>query len=142
MFKPYEYLPHTADVRFRAHGKSLEDVFANSALALENIMIDTKKVEPLIERKIQVQAKEPERMLFEFLGRLLFLLDAEGFVLNKISKIQIERKGAKYILDAIALGDEMSDKYETHTQVKAITYNEMSVKEEKGMWTVTAVADV
>lgn len=140
--KPYEYLPHTADVRFRAYGRTLEEAFSNSALAMENIMLDTKKVVPNIERKIQVRAKEPERLLFEFLGRLLFLLDAENFVLNKIGTIKISRKGAQYILDAVAVGDEISEKYETMTQVKAITYNEMSVKEEKGIWVVSAVTDV
>lgn len=140
--KPYEYLPHTADVRFRAYGRTLEEAFSNSALAMENIMLDTKKVVPNIERKIQVRAKEPERLLFEFLGRLLFLLDAENFVLNKIGTIKISRKGAQYILDAVAVGDELSKKYETMTQVKAITYNEMSIKEEKGIWVVSAVTDV
>lgn len=142
MFKPYEYLPHTADVRFRAYGRTLEEAFSNSALAMFNIMLDTKKVAPKIERKIQVQAKEPGRLLFEFLGRFLFLLDAENFVLNKIATLKISRKGAKYILDAVAVGDELSEKYETLTQVKAITYNEMEIKEEKGTWVVNAVADV
>lgn len=140
--KPYEYIPHTADVRFRAYGRTLEEAFSTSAIAMFNIMIDTKKVMPKIERKIQVRAKDEVRLLFEFLGRFLFLLDAENFVLHEVSKIKIDRKGAQYILDAIAVGDDLSEGYETHTQVKAITYNEMEIKQVNSQWVVTAVVDV
>ena len=41
--KQYEYLEHTADVKFLAYGKTLEEVFENAALAMFNVMIDTEK---------------------------------------------------------------------------------------------------
>jgi SHS2 domain-containing protein len=40
----YEYLEHTADVRFRAYGKSLEQAFENAALAMLNVMVETCSV--------------------------------------------------------------------------------------------------
>lgn len=140
--KQYEYFPHTADMRFRAYGRTLEEAFANAALAMFNIMLETKKVKPVLERKISVCAKDKESLLFDFLGKFLFLLDSENFALNKVESITIEKKEDAYFLNAVILGDELSEKYETKTQVKAITYNEMQIRQEKGIWAVNAVVDV
>src|SRR3990167_5746374 len=41
----YKFLPHTADIIFEAYGKTLESLFENSALALEEIMVDIKTLE-------------------------------------------------------------------------------------------------
>ena len=40
----HKFLPHTADVKFRAYGKSLEEAFSNAALALTEVIADPKKV--------------------------------------------------------------------------------------------------
>ena len=40
----FEYLDHTADVKFRAYGDSLEKAFGNAALAMFNVMVDTSGV--------------------------------------------------------------------------------------------------
>ncbi|MCK5233428.1 MAG: archease [Candidatus Aenigmarchaeota archaeon] len=140
--KQYEYFPHTADMRFRAYGKTLEDAFKNASLAMFNIMLETKEVEPTLKRKISVQAKDKESLLFDFLGKFLFLLDSENFALNKVESITIKKKEDTYFLESVILGDELSEKYETKTQVKAITYNEMQIKHENGIWTINAVVDV
>ena len=38
----FKFLAHTADRKFQAFGKTLEEVFENSALALFNIVYDEK----------------------------------------------------------------------------------------------------
>jgi len=132
----YEYLEHTADIKFRAYGKSLGEVFSNSALALKNAMFDGK-VKGKISKKILVKGKDNERLLFEFLEELLVLLDAEDFLLSKVKSIKIEDGS----LEAEFVGDKALD-YDIHIVVKAITYNEMFVKKEKDKYVAQVVVDV
>ncbi|MEM4115299.1 MAG: archease, partial [Saccharolobus sp.] len=40
---PFEFFDHTADIGIRAYGRSLEEAFANAALAVFEIMTDTSK---------------------------------------------------------------------------------------------------
>ncbi len=40
----FEYLEHTADVYIRAYGKTMEEAYANSALAMFEVMTDTDKI--------------------------------------------------------------------------------------------------
>ena len=55
--------------------------------------------------------------------------------------MKIEKKKELYTLKCTALGDFAAN-YETHGDVKAPTYNEMSIKEEKGKFTIRAVVDI
>lgn len=132
----YKYLEHTADIKFKAYGRSLEEVFSNSALAMTNSMFDGK-VKGKVSKKVKVKGKDNERMLFEFLEELLFLLDSEDFILSKVKSIKI-KDGE---LEAEFVGDKASD-YDIHIIVKAITYNEMFVKKEKDKYVAQVVLDV
>lgn len=137
----YRFLEHTADAKFRAFGKTTEEAFSNAALAMFSIMAKTEKIKAEIEKEIIVKGDDLKSLLYGFLEELLFLMDSEGFVLNKIKKIKI-KKNRKYKLEAIAVGDVISDKYELHGEVKAVTYNEMEIKKEKDKIMVQVVVDL
>lgn len=139
--KKYEFLEHTADAKFRAYGKTLEEAFGNAALAMYSIMVDTEKVKPKIKKEIKVDGTDEKSLLYNFLEEFLFILDVENFLLNKIKKIKITKKKQKYYIKAEAYGDK-AENYETHGDVKAVTYNEMEIKKEKKRCVVQVVLDI
>ncbi len=121
----YKFLEHTADAKFQAFGKSLEEAFSNAALAVMSIMIDPKKVNPKITKEVNVKGNDKESLLYNFLEELLILLDTENFILNNVKELKIKGNSLK----ANLIGDELNNKYELKSDVKAITYNEMFIKE-------------
>jgi len=124
----YKFLEHKADAKFQAFGKTLEEAFGNAALAMFSLMTDIKKVKGKTEKKIKVHGHDKKALLYNFLEELLFLLDKDSFLLSKIKKIKIiDNK-----LEAIVVGDKVGN-YETHGEVKAVTYNEMEIKEKPYM---------
>ena len=72
----FKFLEHTADIKFQAFGKSIEEVFENSTLAMFNSMYDGK-VKNKKSFKINVKGNDFEREFYNFLEELLFLLDSE-----------------------------------------------------------------
>ncbi len=140
MEKKFKFIEHTADIKFQAFGKSLEDAFKNSALAMFNAMHDGKVKEKNIA-KIKAEGKDFESLLYNFLEEFLVLFDSEGFFLSKIKKIKIDKKNFK--VEAEAVGDD-AENYEMHADVKAVTYNDMFVRYDKnsGKWIIQAVLDV
>lgn len=132
----FKFLEHTADIKFQAFGKTMEEAFKNSALAMTNSMFDGK-VKKKITKTIKVTGKDNERLLYEFLEEFLVLLDSENFLLSEIKKIKIKDNK----LEAEIIGDNALD-YEVHIVVKAITYNEMFVRSEKNKWVTQVVLDV
>lgn len=137
MIMKYKFLPHTADVKFQAYGKSLEEAFINSAAALKETISGKIKVKARIGRKIKVKGKDNEALLYNFLEEFLYLLDSQRFLLSKVKKIKIN--DGKLICEV--LGDKASS-YKFTNDVKAVTYNEMFVKKEKGRFIIQVVLDV
>ena len=62
--------------------------------------------------------------------------------MNHVEEVVIHKKEKKYFIEAIAVGDRYSDEYEAHGDIKAITYNEMDIKEEKDKVMVQVVLDL
>ena len=52
----FEFFDVTADVGYRAYGKTMNDAFSNAALALFEVMTDTSNIKPLMEQFSQVIA--------------------------------------------------------------------------------------
>ena len=64
-------------------------------------------------------------------------------MISKINKLEIreDNKNKKYVLKAEITGDKASN-YKFVNNVKAITYNQMDISEEKGKTTIIYVLDV
>ncbi|MBM3234046.1 archease [Candidatus Pacearchaeota archaeon] len=133
----YKFLEHTADVKFQAYGKSLNEAFENSALALVEIMTKKTKIKSRLKKKIKVSGKDNSSLLYNFLEEFLFLYDSQSFVLSKINKIKI--KGDK--IEAEVYGDNAGN-YKISQDVKAVTYNSMFVKKLGNKFVAQVVLDV
>ena len=154
----YEFLPHTADVKFRAYGKTMEEAFSNAALALTAVITDPAKIEANVEKKIEVESEDEKALLYDFLEQFLILLDTEGFLLNSVKELKIEKNetrkeqssfvsqkssiSVKLKLKAVIVGDTELEKYETETHIKAVTYQEMEIKKEKDKVMVQVILDL
>jgi SHS2 domain-containing protein len=127
--KKYTFLPHTADIKFQANGKTIEKAFENSALALKQVITNNQKIKQNKTRKIKIQAKDYENLLYDFLEEFLFLLDSKGFLLSKIQELKIIKKKSRkneLILTSKIIGDNAKN-YKISNQVKAITFNQMKI---------------
>ena len=140
--KPYIYLPHTADTKFRAYGASLEEAFKNAAYAMTDIMTDHTKIDPNMKRKISIVSENYESLLYDFLEQIIVLIDTHGFLLREVKKIRIYEKKKKIILIAYLRGDKYTRRYDTKTTIKAVTYQEMEIKIEKDKVTLQVVVDI
>ena len=58
----YKFLPHTADLKFRAYGKTIEEAFINAGYAIKSI-ISKKKVKQFIKKSIKIQGNDIENLM-------------------------------------------------------------------------------
>ncbi|MFH1649102.1 MAG: archease [Candidatus Woesearchaeota archaeon] len=130
MTKPFELLDHTADLKIVANGKSMEEAFSNAAKGMYSYMADIKKIKPKVQKKIAVKANKLTTLLYEFLEELLVLTDTDNLLFSEMENMKIEKKKDIIHLTCIAKGDDFRN-YETHGDVKSITYSEMEIDETK-----------
>ena len=130
----------SGDFAFEARGESLEELFSSSAEACFYAMTDLDKVDASTSRSFDVEAGNIDDLLFSFLAELIYLKDTEKLF---FSKFQIKIDGKKCALNAVARGERIDyNKHEIKTDVKAVTYHGLCVKQEEGTFKVRIILDL
>jgi len=137
----FEYLEHTADLKFRAFGKTKKELIENCGKALCNAIIDSEKVEEKGKGIIAVQAENFEQALFDFLKEVLFQVETQEIIFSEF-KVKELKEEKKVFLKVEASGEKINlDKHEVKTEIKAITKHGFKV-EKKDKWTAEVLVDV
>jgi len=83
MARAFEILEHPADVGFLAYGATLNELFANSALAMISLACEVEGVRETEQRKIEAAGEDVESLLYAWLSEVLAVMDAERLVLRR-----------------------------------------------------------
>jgi SHS2 domain-containing protein len=141
MEQKFKFLDHTSDAKFQAYGRTMEEAFANAALATASLMWDVRTIARTVRRKVRARGQDLEQLLLHFLEEIIYLAEAKAFLLGLAEEIEIENNAEGYRLKAVFSGDTNSDKYDIYGEVKAITYNEMKIEENDHI-TLQVVVDI
>ena len=138
----FEYLDHTADVQLHAWGATLEEAFQNCALAMFNYMTPLSGIARGPERRsYRMEAHDLKSLLFAYLDELLFTFSTEMFVPKAVTISKLDRAGWK--IEAEGVGELFEQgRHRQGTEVKAITYSMMEVKETEGRAEVWVIVDI
>jgi SHS2 domain-containing protein len=130
----------TADVAFVAYGKDLNELFANAALAMFEVMINTKQVKPKIVKKVKIKGNDLQSLMFNWLNELLVYVDRDNIAFSGFN-VKIDEKNVE--LQAECRGEKIkSEKHELKTAVKAATYHKMEIKKVNGIWKAQVILDI
>lgn len=138
----YRFLEHMTDAVIEAYGDTLEEAFEQAGRGLNDTMIDLKDVRPDRELKIEAEGHDLESLLFDWLDKVMLILVADGIVMSEFS-VKIHKKDGEYFLAGIAKGEKLDlKKHAYKVEIKAVTYHEMSIKQEHGRTTVRFLLDL
>lgn len=140
----FKFVEHTADVKVKCWGPTLEEAFSQAAAGLmATITPNLALIDKRVERTIQVESEDKEALLYDFLSEFLFLFDVEGLVFGEIKVQSIEKRGEEFSLEASLQGEEFNkDKHEYGTEVKAITYSYMKIEQQEDRTNIEIVFDI
>lgn len=143
-FPPFEFLEHTADIYIAAYGSSLEECFANAALALFEVMTEVRKIRPILSQDFIVEGIDKEELLYSWLEALLVNFETTENLYSsfKIHEIKVTPNG--FSLKATAYGEPFDPKrHPQKVAVKGITYHRMEILEDnKGFVTAKFILDI
>ena len=136
----YEVLEHTADVKFRAVGDSLETAFSEAVKAFGGITGGEPEGGE-VRHSIEVESENLNALLFDFLDRLIYLQDTENVVVCQVKEIEITDENG-YKLEAVLWTQVITPGMDL-LDIKAPTYNEMKTDYVQGEgWILEAVLDI
>ncbi|MFW9925142.1 MAG: archease [Candidatus Thorarchaeota archaeon] len=127
----FKFHEHTADITIECWAPTLEDAFAEAALATFEVILDTSTIEPHEPTEVVVEGVDLKELIVEWVGRLLALIDIEHKFYSKFEVSSVKKIDNGYVLYGTAWGEEIDfDKHDTRTEVKAMTYADLKIETE------------
>jgi SHS2 domain-containing protein len=135
----FRILEHPADLGIEARGGSIGEAFEQAAAGLISILLDPAGVLSHQARTLHVTASDRERLLVRWLSEILYQVDGRSFVPASCAVTMEGETG----LTARVRGEPLDlERHSTRTDVKAVTYHQLSVRETAEGVVVTVFLDI
>ena len=135
----WEHFSHVADIGIRGYGRSLEESFEQTALAMTAVICDPTQVQPDEQIQITCEAPDKELLLAQWLNSLIYEMATRRMLFSRF-QVQIDNSH----LTALVQGETVDRlRHTPAVEVKGATYTELRVnKREDGGWLAQCVVDV
>ncbi len=136
---PFEIIEHPADVGFLAYGATLEELFANSALAMLSLACDLAGIAEREQCTIALSGADTESLLFAWLAEILAVGEIERLVFRRVEVMEFAREHVR----GIAYGEPFDKRrHAAGTYIKAVTYHQLRVEQIADGWRAQVYLDV
>lgn len=134
--KPFEMLEHTADIRIRAFGSTLEMLFSNAACGMSAYIFGEEifSLPVLGHTAFQIVSHDRESLLVDWLSEILLLELSQSKAFTKFDinfPAQGELLAKAYYVSLAPLED-----------IKAVTYHNLKIELINGLWQATVTFDI
>jgi len=133
LMEKYKFFEHVADIMFEAYGKDYPGALENAAKAMFSVF---GKAEERESAEFAVTAHNLEELTVQLLADVLAHMDTHEIVFSRLEVTAFDRK--RVHAEAKAFGERKRPR----DVVKAVTYHELMVKEDKEGWIIRIILDV
>jgi SHS2 domain-containing protein len=137
--KHFEIIDHTADIGIIVYGVDLKSLFQNAGEAFFHLITDLKEVRLRTERKIEIGGENLERLMVDWLSELLYLHDVENLLFKRFNVESVGEEGLKAKVNGEIFQEGV---HVIKTGVKAVTYHQLEVRQEKEGWRARIIFDL
>lgn len=125
----FEEIEHTADVGIRAHGKTVDELFANAAEGMFSLIADLRAVKPVGEIEVRVTADDLATLLLQWLTELLYVHETQRWLCSSF-----DAHVTRTSLVGHARGEAIDKtRHELKLVIKAVTRHRLLVDPQKGI---------
>ncbi len=123
----YKIVDHESDVGILVYGKTYDELFSNAVYAMADIIVDVSTLKEDKKMHEIITGKTPEEVMVNLLSRVLFFIDTYYVIYYHASS-----KYQDGNLDVYLYGTDIPENVEYKNVIKAVTYDEITVKPEEG----------
>jgi SHS2 domain-containing protein len=136
--KDYEILEHTADIGIKITGNSLTEIFWKAIHATADLLSGGIEIQPVIERGFSAEEENMETALVSVLEEIIYFFEKELF-LPSVCSVNIENDQYQINLKGNIVSAE---DIKNGTEIKAVTYHQLEIKEVDGQYQATIIFDI
>lgn len=135
----HRLLEHTADMGIEASGETLEELFAQAAYGLLDILSGTPEGLCREEMIVAVEGTDAEELLVNWLNEILYLFEIKGLF---PFDFEIEEIRGNRLLARVRGEPFDPQRHLIEREVKAVTYHQLRVEKTDGHWQAKVYVDL
>jgi SHS2 domain-containing protein len=137
--KNYRVTARQSELAVKVTGISQADLFANSALALFDVMTDVEKIDVKERLALEVEGTDRDDLLVNWMRELLYLYQGSGYLL-KLFQI---REVKDTVIKAEVGGEKIDpDRHEITQEIAAVAYHQSRMTKTGNLWTAQLIFGV
>jgi len=139
MKNTFDIIDHVADVGITAYGEDMKQLFANAALALFSLITDVQSVKDKLQHRVEIDSKNRDNLLVEWLNELIYLFDAEHLLFNQFEIESLDNRQLK----ATCHGERFDPaRHRIKIDVKAATYHMLEIAQDIKGYKAQVIFDI
>lgn len=136
-------IDHTGDIGIRVTAPSLEVLFERAAVGTFHVLADLSAVEATDETPITVEGRDREALMVRWLSELNYRHTVDHRLFCDFTVEAIEETADGLTLTGCARGEARNPaRHTVHTEIKAITFHGMEIREADDGWAVQVIFDM
>ena len=137
--KKYRLTTRQSELAVKVTGGSQADLFANSAFALFDVMLDLDKIEIKERLPLEVEGADRDDLMVNWMRELLYLYQGSGYLLKEFVIREVKDTSVK----AEVCGEKIDpDRHEIKQEIAAVAYNQSRMTKTGNRWTAQLIFEV
>jgi SHS2 domain-containing protein len=130
--KNYRLTKHQSEIAVRVLGNSQANLFANSALALFDVMTDVRMIEVKERLPLEVEGADRDDLMVNWMRELLYLYQGSGYLLREFQVREVKDT----IVRAEVCGEKIDpDRHEIIQEIASVASHKSRMEKTGNQWT-------
>ncbi|HXJ34073.1 MAG TPA: archease [Candidatus Eisenbacteria bacterium] len=130
-----------ADCAIEVDGADLDDLFGTAATALAEIMVDPATVPITLERRVTLEAEEPDLLLYDWLAELILRKDRDREIFP-VAEVRVGTGRPCTLVARVHGGAIDVERMALRNDPKAVTLHAFTLEQHAGGWRAQVVIDI
>ena len=139
----YRIISHTADIALEIEAESREALFIDAAAGWKSLVLEDAHTAGRQARTVDLTSFSLEDLLVQWLGECSFFLDPGQWVFHAVETMTLKATDSGWRLSAAITGEPRDlQRHYIYSDIKAVTYHQLDIRQNKGRFTTRVVFDI
>lgn len=137
--KNYRLNKRQSEIAVRVVGNSQADLFANSAFALFDVMVEMQAIEARERLPLEIEGSDRDDLMVNWLRELLYLYQGSGYVLREFQIREVKDT----VVKAEVAGEKIDpDRHEIKQEIASVAFHKSRMDKTGDQWTAHLIFEL
>lgn len=137
--KNYRLNKRQSEIAVRVVGNSQADLFANSAFALFDVMVEMQAIEARERLPLEIEGSDRDDLMVNWVRELLYLYQGSGYVLREFQIREVKDT----VVKAEVAGEKIDpDRHEIKQEIASVAFHKSRMDKTGDQWTAHLIFEL